>query len=59
MAYRIYDNCTACGECIDKCHVGAIAIDANGKYFIHEALCTDCNLCTDVCPADAVDFVED
>jgi len=52
MAYKISDDCTACGTCIDECPVEAIS---EGEiYVINPDLCTDCGSCADVCPVEAI-----
>ncbi len=52
MAYKITEDCIACGACIDECPVEAIS---EGEiYKIDPELCTDCGACADVCPVDAI-----
>ena len=52
MAYKISDECIACGTCIDECPVEAIS---EGYIFLIDAsLCTDCGSCAEVCPTDAI-----
>lgn len=52
MAYKISDDCTACGTCIDECPVEAIS--EGDIYVIDPDLCTDCGACADVCPVEAI-----
>jgi len=52
MAYKINDDCTACGSCIDECPVEAIT--EGDIYVIDPDLCTDCGACADVCPVEAI-----
>ncbi len=52
MAYKITDECTACGTCIDECPVEAIS--EGDIYVIDPELCTDCGACADVCPVEAI-----
>jgi ferredoxin len=52
MAYKITDDCTACGSCIDECP--AEAITEGEIYKIDPDLCTDCAACVDVCPSEAI-----
>ena len=49
MAYKINDDCTACGTCIDECPVEAIS--EGDIYKIDPEACTDCGACADVYPA--------
>jgi NAD-dependent dihydropyrimidine dehydrogenase PreA subunit len=56
MAYKITDDCTACGSCIDECPVEAIT-EGDPIYGIDAEACTDCGACCDVCPTEAI--VED
>jgi NAD-dependent dihydropyrimidine dehydrogenase PreA subunit len=53
MAYKITDDCTACGTCIDECPVEAIA--EGDIYVIDPDVCTDCGSCADVCPVEAIE----
>jgi len=53
MAYRINDDCIACGACEMECPVEAIS-EGDEIYEIDPALCTDCGACVDVCPVDAI-----
>lgn len=52
MAYKITEDCTACGTCIDECPVDAIA--EGDIYVIDPDVCTDCGSCADVCPVEAI-----
>jgi ferredoxin len=52
MAYKISEDCAACGTCIDECPVGAIS--EGDIYSIDPAKCTDCGTCADVCPVEAI-----
>ena len=55
MSYKITDDCTACGTCIDECPVDAIK---EGEiYSIDADVCTDCGSCADVCPVEAMVLV--
>lgn len=52
MAYKISNDCTACGTCINECPVEAIS---EGQiYKIDPETCTDCGACADVCPVEAI-----
>lgn len=52
MAYKINEDCTACGTCIDECPVEAIS--EGDIYKIDPETCTDCGACADVCPVEAI-----
>ncbi|MBO7523827.1 MAG: 4Fe-4S binding protein [Bacteroidales bacterium] len=52
MAYKISDDCVACGTCIDECPVGAIS--EGDIYVIDADKCADCGTCADVCPSEAI-----
>jgi len=52
MAYKISDECIACGTCIDECPVDAIS--EGDIYVIDPDLCTDCGSCAEVCPTEAI-----
>jgi ferredoxin len=52
MAYKINEDCTACGTCIDECPVEAIS--EGDIYKINPDICTDCGACSDVCPVEAI-----
>ncbi|MBK5244020.1 MAG: 4Fe-4S binding protein [Eubacteriaceae bacterium] len=52
MAYKISDECIACGSCADVCP--AEAISEGDIYVIDPAKCTDCGTCADECPVEAI-----
>ncbi len=52
MAYKINDNCIACGACAGACPVEAIT-EGDGKYVIDAATCIECGACADACPVAA------
>ena len=52
MAYKISDDCIACGACEDACPAEAIS-EGDGKYVIDPDKCLDCGACADACPVDA------
>ena len=49
MAYKISDECIACGACAAECPVEAIS-EGDDKYVIDEDLCVECGACTYICP---------
>lgn len=53
MAYKITDECVACGACQPECPVDAIS-EGDPIYEIDPEKCTDCGACADVCPSDAI-----
>jgi len=48
------DACSGCGDCEDRCQVGAISVDAD----IAEVSdgCIGCGLCVTSCPSDAIEL---
>jgi ferredoxin len=56
MAYKISEECIACGTCIDECPVDAIS--EGDIYTIDPSLCTDCGSCAEVCPVEAISLDE-
>ena len=52
MAYRITEDCAACGTCLPECPVGAIA--EGDIYTIDPNACIDCGTCADACPMGAI-----
>ena len=52
MAYKISDDCTACGTCLSEC--ASEAISEGDIYTIDPEKCTDCGTCADVCPTEAI-----
>jgi formate hydrogenlyase subunit 6/NADH:ubiquinone oxidoreductase subunit I len=53
MAYKITDECTACGTCMDTCPSDAIR-EGDPKYSIDVEACIECGACVDACPAEAI-----
>ena len=53
MPYKITDECTACGTCMESCPAEAI-IEGDEKFAIDQDMCIDCGSCVDSCPASAI-----
>lgn len=53
----INDKCIKCKKCIREIGCPAI-ITENGKVTIDTSLCTGCNLCTQICPVNAIEKKE-
>jgi ferredoxin len=53
MAYKISDECTACGSCKDVCPSEAIK-QGEKKYTIDADACIDCGQCAEQCPTKAI-----
>ena len=52
MAYKITDECIACGACADECPVSCIS-EEDGKYVINQDDSIDCGSCAGACPVGA------
>ena len=52
MAYKISEDCIACGTCIPECPVEAIS--EGDIYVIDPDTCTDCGTCQLHCPVGAI-----
>ena len=53
MAYKINDECTKCGSCVEACPSEAIS-EGQDKFVINPDVCIDCGACTDSCPNEAI-----
>lgn len=52
MAFKISDQCLACGACEGVCPVGAISM-GDGKFEIDREKCIECGACASICPVGA------
>ncbi len=58
MAYKITEECIACGACEPECPVNAIS-EGEPVYIIDKETCVECKghydtpHCVDLCPVDA------
>ena len=52
MAYKITEDCIACGACSEECPTESIS-EGDGIYVIDADTCIDCGACAGVCPVDA------
>ena len=52
MAYKISDECLACGCCAETCPIGAIN-EGDPTYAISDE-CVECGACAAVCPVGAI-----
>ena len=51
------EKCVACGVCIDRCPVTAIAKDEQGKSKVERAKCIGCGVCVIGCNDEAIELV--
>ncbi|KAF1084557.1 Ferredoxin [Sporotomaculum syntrophicum] len=52
MAYKITDDCLACGTCKESCPNEAII--EGDIYTIDQEKCLECGTCIDECPTGAI-----
>lgn len=52
------NECTACGICLERCPMKAIAIEDDDSTRIDETLCIGCGLCVSSCPVAAIALVK-
>ena len=53
MAYKISDQCDACGTCVETCPSEAIN-KGEPHYSIDAEKCIDCAACEAACPKHAI-----
>lgn len=53
MAYKISDECIACGSCESTCPSDAISENGD-KYEIDADKCISCGACASACPMEAI-----
>ncbi|MFW6159922.1 MAG: ATP-binding protein [Acidobacteriota bacterium] len=51
-----FDDCTACGRCLEVCRFGAVVEEEDGKVSIDQLSCEGCGICSYVCPESAVEM---
>lgn len=49
-------RCTGCGDCIEQCPEKALALVADKAVLAYPEQCSYCQICEDLCPADAIDL---
>ena len=47
------EKCLACGVCVDRCQMDAIALEEDGIILDHKR-CIGCGLCVSTCPGEAL-----
>jgi len=50
------DRCIGCGECINVCPEGAIALSSSG-VITDQSKCVHCGICAETCPAEARELI--
>ncbi|NLK00758.1 MAG: 4Fe-4S binding protein [Clostridia bacterium] len=53
MAFKITDDCDACGICEMDCPMGAIE-EGDDIYVINQDECDECGTCVHSCPNGAI-----
>lgn len=47
------NECDSCGQCVEPCPEMALFYDGHNQVAVDDDLCTDCNICIQVCPMDS------
>lgn len=55
MAYKISEDCIACGACMAECPNECISEGDAGIYVIDVDACVSCGACKNICPVGAPD----
>lgn len=51
-----YDNCKgpSCAECVDTCPMAIFDVEDDKIVLENEDICSQCEVCIDICPNDAI-----
>ena len=52
------EKCNGCGQCIDACHEGAIALVDGKAKLVSDIYCDGLGNCIGDCPMDAITMIE-
>ena len=57
MAYKITDDCIACGACAAECPVDAISGKVKSPFKIDSEKCVRCGQCIENCKFNAIEII--